>query len=71
MKNPDDIQVVVMMGGLGTRLGEITATCPKPLLPVFGMVVNASVVRILSVEYIGLTGTFNAVFQVLNLAELG
>ena len=41
------------------------------LLPVFGMVVNASVVRCLSVEYIGLAGTFNAVLQVLNLAELG
>ena len=50
----------IIMGGL--------CNC---LLPVFGMVVNASVVRILSVEYIGLTGTFNAVFQVLNLAELG
>ena len=41
------------------------------LLPVFGLVVNASVVRILSVEYIGLAGTFNAVLQILNLAELG
>lgn len=41
------------------------------LLPVFGLVVNASVVRFLSVEYIGLAGTFNAVLQVLNLAELG
>ena len=29
-----DIQVVVMMGGMGTRLGEIAATCPKPMLPV-------------------------------------
>ena len=41
------------------------------LLHVFGLVVNASVVRILSVEYVGLAGTFNAVLQVLNLAELG
>lgn len=29
-----DIQVVVMMGGMGTRLGEMVATCPKPMLPV-------------------------------------
>ena len=31
-----DIQVVVMMGGVGSRLGEIVANCPKPLLPVGG-----------------------------------
>ncbi|MCR5748030.1 MAG: NTP transferase domain-containing protein, partial [Lachnospiraceae bacterium] len=30
----EDIQVVVMMGGIGSRLGEIVADCPKPLLPV-------------------------------------
>ena len=30
----EDIQVVVMMGGVGSRLGDIVASCPKPLLPV-------------------------------------
>ncbi len=30
----EDVQVVVMMGGVGSRLGEIVASCPKPLLPV-------------------------------------
>ena len=29
-------QIVVLVGGLGTRLGELTANCPKPLLPVNG-----------------------------------
>ena len=29
-------QMVVLVGGLGTRLGELTANCPKPLLPVNG-----------------------------------
>ena len=29
-----DIQVVVMMGGVGSRLGELVADCPKPMLPV-------------------------------------
>ena len=30
----EDIQVVVMMGGVGSRLGSLVADCPKPLLPV-------------------------------------
>lgn len=34
MPHMEDIQVVVMMGGVGSRLGSIVADCPKPLLPV-------------------------------------
>lgn len=34
--DPENIQVVVMMGGLGTRLKEYTADCPKPLVSVNG-----------------------------------
>ena len=49
-------------------LAVIVCNC---LIPVMALVVNAAVVRCLSVEYIGLAGTFNAVIQMLNLAELG
>ena len=34
MPRMEDIQVVVMMGGVGSRLGEIVTNCPKPMLPV-------------------------------------
>lgn len=34
MRNLKDIQVVVLMGGLGTRLKDFTKQCPKPLVRV-------------------------------------
>ena len=36
MRGPADTQVVVLMGGLGTRLGGITKECPKSLVDVDG-----------------------------------
>lgn len=35
-KKCSDLQVVVLLGGLGTRLKEYTADCPKPLVMVEG-----------------------------------
>ena len=35
-KSTEDMQVVVLMGGLGTRLKEFTRECPKPLVDVEG-----------------------------------
>ncbi len=36
MKKLSEMQVVVLMGGLGTRLKEFTKECPKPLVDVLG-----------------------------------
>ncbi|MCR5591071.1 MAG: HAD-IIIA family hydrolase [Lachnospiraceae bacterium] len=36
MMSPGDVQVVVLMGGLGTRLKDITKECPKSLVDVCG-----------------------------------
>lgn len=36
MRTPQDVQVVVLMGGLGSRLKEYTKECPKPLVEVNG-----------------------------------
>lgn len=36
MMNLSDMQVVVLMGGLGTRLKDFTKDCPKPLVNVNG-----------------------------------
>jgi len=33
---PSDLDVVILCGGRGTRLGALSATTPKPLLPVAG-----------------------------------
>lgn len=32
----EEMQVVVLMGGLGSRLKEQTVSCPKPLVPIHG-----------------------------------
>jgi D,D-heptose 1,7-bisphosphate phosphatase len=32
----DSAQCVILVGGLGTRLGSLTRDCPKPMLPVAG-----------------------------------
>ena len=36
LPEPKDIQAVVLMGGLGSRLGERTRSCPKTLTEVGG-----------------------------------
>lgn len=36
MKTIPEKQCAILVGGLGTRLGPLTADCPKPLLPVAG-----------------------------------
>lgn len=37
--------VVLMVGGLGTRLGELTTNCPKPMLPIDGKPILEIIVR--------------------------
>ncbi len=56
---------------LNSKRNIIVGVLSQCLIPVFGLIVNSAMVRQFSVEYIGLIGTFNAVLQILNLAELG
>ncbi|MCR4899968.1 MAG: hypothetical protein K5907_04040 [Treponema sp.] len=56
---------------LNSKRNIIVGVLGHCLIPIFGLIVNSSIVRHFSVEYIGLIGTFNAVLQILNLAELG
>ena len=56
---------------LNSKRNIIAGVLDKCVVPVFALVVNSAMVRHFSVEYIGLIGTFSAVLQVLNLAELG
>ena len=56
---------------LNSKRNIIVGVLANCVTPLFGLIVNSAIVRNLSVEYIGLFGTFNAVLQVLNLLELG
>ena len=56
---------------LNSKRNIIVGVLGHCLIPVLGLIVNSAIVRHFSVEYIGLIGTFNAVLQILNLAELG
>lgn len=56
---------------LNSKRNIIAGVLGNFINPVFGLLVNSAVVRCFSVEYIGLIGTFNAILQILNLAELG
>lgn len=40
-----DVSVVIMAGGLGSRLGEFTKDCPKPMLDVGGKPVLERIIR--------------------------
>ena len=56
---------------LNSKRNIVAGVLGRCLIPVFALVVNSAIVRYLSVEYIGMIGTFASVLQVLNLAELG
>ncbi|MCR5486363.1 MAG: hypothetical protein K6F35_02400 [Lachnospiraceae bacterium] len=56
---------------LNSKRNILAGVLSNCVVPVFALIVNGAVVRCLSVEYIGLVGTFNAVLEILNLAELG
>ena len=56
---------------LNSKRNIIAGVLGNCINPVFGLLVNSAIVRCFSVEYVGLIGTFNAILQILNLAELG
>lgn len=58
-------QVVIMAGGLGSRLGELTKNCPKPLLSVGGKPVLETIV-----ENFKTYGFSNFIFSVNYKAEM-
>ena len=62
-----DNPVVLMAGGLGTRLGELTRSCPKPMLPVGGKPILEIVLRNLAAE--GFRHFFNAVNYLSEMIE--
>ena len=41
-----DLQVVILAGGLGTRLGDITKKIPKPMVKVLGKPLISHIIKI-------------------------
>ncbi|MCR5178186.1 MAG: hypothetical protein K6C95_04290 [Lachnospiraceae bacterium] len=56
---------------LNSKRNIIVGSVSSCLIPLLAMVINSATVRYFGVEYIGLTGVFRSVLQVLNLTELG
>lgn len=56
---------------LNSKRNIIAGVLGNCIIPVLGLMINSAIVRCFGVEYIGLIGTFNAILQILNLAELG
>ena len=46
MKNFKNLKVVILAGGLGTRLGSITKTIPKPMVEIFGEPLICHIIKI-------------------------
>ncbi|MCG2582832.1 HAD-IIIA family hydrolase [Massilia sp. TS11] len=63
------MQAVILVGGRGTRLGKLTANCPKPMLPVAGRPFLFYVIEALQRhgvdEILLLTGYLGATFDAL------
>ncbi|MCR5475794.1 MAG: hypothetical protein K6F28_11410 [Lachnospiraceae bacterium] len=56
---------------LNSKRNIIAGVLANCVNPVFALVVKSATVRYFCVEYLGLTGVFTSIFQILNLAELG
>lgn len=61
----DTMAAVVMAGGLGSRLGEMTKTTPKPLIPVRGKPILEHIV-----EHLGYAGIRDVFITTRYLAEM-
>ncbi len=58
---------VIMCGGLGTRLGHLTASCPKPMIDVGGRPILSTIISRL--KHYGVTDIFLAVNHLSHIIE--
>lgn len=62
-----DVSVVIMAGGLGTRLGEFTKECPKPMLEVGGKPILERIIQ--NFVNVGITRFFISVNYMAEMIE--